>query len=150
MIRILQANEEYPWTLLLDADPDRDLVANYLKNSRVLVHESMDAIIGVIVYQERETEWEIMNLAVAPERQGQGIGGQLLEAVFASIKEISGEKPILIKTGDLTSPALKLYQAKGFQQIGLVKDYFIDNYPEPIYENGQLLRNQVILRRSVR
>lgn len=146
MIRLLQREESYPWELLLDADPDRQLVENYLSKSIVFVKEnSLGRIIGVAVLQEGSESDEIMNVAVAPDHQGKGIGGELLEAVFA-FRQTS--KPLIIKTGDLTSAALSLYKRKGFKEVGFIKDYFVDHYPEPIYENGQQLRNQVILARQ--
>lgn len=148
MIRPLTDLKELPWPLLLDADPDRALVESYLKRSRVLVYQE-DYIEGVLVFEERADEWEILNVAVSESHQGQGIGGQLLDAAFAWMKKQAPDKRVLIKTGDLTSPALSLYQKKGFQQIAIVKDYFVDNYPEPIYEDGRLLRNQVILAKQL-
>lgn len=140
-----------PWDLLLDADPNRELVTNYLKESFLLVafdpEKPLD-LLGVLVYQERLAEWEILNVAVAPAVQNQGIGKKLLQACLKDITSRKKAKPILIKTGDLTSPALTLYQNVGFKQIALVKDYFVENYPEPIFEAGEQLRNQVILAYS--
>lgn len=140
--------ERLPWELLLDADPNRDLVTAYLKQSVVLVafdSENPDKLLGVLVFQERLKEWEILNVAVAPACQNQGIGKRLLQACLREIKKRQDQKRILIKTGDLTSPALTLYQKMGFKQIAFIKDYFVENYPEPIYEEGEQLRNQVIL-----
>lgn len=140
-----------PWDLLLDADPNRELVTNYLKESFLLVafdpEKPLD-LLGVLVYQERLAEWEILNVAVAPAVQNQGIGKKLLQACLKDITSRKKAKPILIKTGDLTSPALTLYQNVGFKQIALVKDYFVENYSEPIFEAGEQLRNQVILAYS--
>lgn len=140
--------ERLPWELLLDADPNRDLVTAYLKQSLVLVafdSENPDKLLGVLVFQGRLKEWEILNVAVAPARQNQGIGKRLLQACLREITKRQDQKQILIKTGDLTSPALTLYQKMGFKQIAFIKDYFVENYPEPIYEEGEQLRNQVIL-----
>lgn len=145
MIRLHQSEEDYPWELLLDADPDRERVTAYLAKSITFLAKAEEEIIGVLVMQLGSENDEIMNVAVAPAHQGQGIGGQLLEAAFAYRQT---DKPLLIKTGDLTSPALSLYKRKGFKEIAVVKDYFVDNYPEPIFEDGQLLRNQVILERK--
>ena len=53
---------------------------------------------------------------------------------------------IWIKTGDLTIDAIGLYESVGFEIVEVVKDYFVEHYAEPIYENGELLRHQVIMR----
>lgn len=152
--------ELLPWPLLLDADPDRKLVAGYLLCSRILIAweqvsenddslpQSAESVIGVTVFEERTAEFEILNVAVKTGWQNQGIGGQLLDRCLELTTIRDSGKPVLIKTGDLTSPALALYQKKGFRQIALVEDYFVEHYPEPIYENGIRLRNQVILQRD--
>lgn len=145
MIRFLTDKEALPWELLLDADPNRSFVEEYLKTSNVLVYDHT-GIIGVIVYQDGE-KVEIMNLAVAPEFQGQGIGRKLMNAALLNIKETYPGKAILIKTGDMSSPALHLYVSMGFKQIARIENYFVDHYPEPIYENGQLLKHQIILEK---
>ena len=152
------------WALLLDADPNVALVKSYLTRSRVLVAfeteamakgksqlpETAKEVIGSLVFEKQAANWEILNVAVAPQRQGQGIGGKLMDACLANIDAEADNLPIIVKTGDLTSPALSLYQKKGFDQIALVKDYFVQHYPEPIFEDGQQLRNQVILERKPR
>lgn len=140
--------ERLPWTLLLDADPNQELVKDYLEKSRVLIayeKQVPERIVGILVYEERVAEWEILNVAVTPALQNQGIGRVLLQRCLQEIMNQEEDKQILIKTGDLTSSALSLYQKMGFRQIGFVKDYFVKNYPEPIFEGDKQLRNQVIL-----
>ncbi|MCI5685975.1 MAG: GNAT family N-acetyltransferase [Enterococcus gallinarum] len=123
MIRALSPKESLPWPLLLDADPEKEAVDRYIQASEILVFENEQQIVGVIVYQLQTAGWEIMNVAVAPEAQNQGIGGRLLTA------------------------ALTLYKKMGFIEKKVVKNYFVDHYKEPIYENGILLTDQVILEK---
>ena len=140
--------EHLPWSLLLDADPNQELVKSYLARSRVLIaypEQEPENILGILVYEEQAEAWEILNVAVAPAVQNHGIGRQLLQRCLQEILSGTDGKQILIKTGDLTSPALALYQKVGFQKVGFVKDYFVENYPEPIFEGNKQLRNQVIL-----
>ncbi len=94
----------------------------------------------------REKEYEIVNVAVAPTYQGKGIGGKLLETAFQKLSQLaSSQTQIIIRTGSTSSAALHLYQKMGYVEIGRVKDYFIHHYSEPIFENGDRLRDQVIL-----
>ena len=94
----------------------------------------------------REKEYEIVNVAVAPKYQGKGIGGKLLETAFQKLSQLaSSQTQIIIRTGSTSSAALHLYQKMGYVEIGRVKDYFIHHYSEPIFENGDQLRDQVIL-----
>ena len=109
-------------------------------------------MIGVLVYQNQGKNWEIMNVAVSPEKQGMGIGRQLLQAAEEAIlsQRLGAKRPIVvIKTGSLPSAALTLYQKQGYVEKERVKNYFTTHYVEPIFENGQQLFDQVILEKQL-
>lgn len=98
------------------------------------------------MYDTRKTEYEIMNVAVAPSEQGRGIGRQLLLHTIKHLREgKNAQNKIIIRTGSVSSAALHLYKKVGFVEVSRDIDYFVKNYPEPIYENGELLRDQVTL-----
>ncbi|QQU15263.1 GNAT family N-acetyltransferase [Enterococcus casseliflavus] len=152
MIRPITPNEAYPWVWLLDADPEKAVVESYLYNSQTLVYEEAGEMIGVLVYQNQGKNWEIMNVAVSPEKQGMGIGRQLLQAAEEAIlsQHLGAKRPIVvIKTGSLPSAALTLYQKQGYVEKERVKNYFTTHYVEPIFENGQQLFDQVILEKQL-
>ncbi|MBO0460704.1 MULTISPECIES: GNAT family N-acetyltransferase [Enterococcus] len=141
---------DLPWALLLEADPDKDKVMAYVTNGDGFIWKEQDEVIGVLVYEIRDTEFEIMNVSVADAHQGKGIGGKLLDHAIERLSKESGQQTkILIRTGSITNPALHLYQKKGFEEVSREKDYFINNYPEPIYEEGILLRDQVTLAKKL-
>ncbi|MBO0430680.1 N-acetyltransferase [Enterococcus sp. DIV0660C] len=149
MIEKLKANE-LPWALLLDADPEKEKVLAYLEQGEGIVWKENGETLGVLIFVATKDEFEIMNVAVAPQSQGRGIGGLLLEAAFQQIEEeTENQTQVIIRTGSITSAALHLYQKKGFSEISREKDYFIKNYAEPIYEEGILLRDQVTLAKSI-
>jgi ribosomal protein S18 acetylase RimI-like enzyme len=150
MIRPLFPAESYPWELLLDADPEKEVVDRYIHESEILVYEK-EQIVGVIVYQLQEEGWEIMNVAVAPNHQNQGIGKQLVAAALDAIHANQGTEAqsVIIKTGSLPSAALSLYKKMGFVEKEIVKNYFVDHYKEPIYENGIQLLDQLVLEKNI-
>lgn len=138
--------QHLPWELLLDADPDKEKIQMYVDMGSGFVWQVADEIKGVIVYDNRETEYEIMNVAVAPSEQGRGIGRQLLLHAIKHLREgKNAQNKIIIRTGSVSSAALHLYKKVGFVEVSRDIDYFVKNYPEPIYENGELLRDQVTL-----
>ena len=146
MIRYLNAAEPLPWALLLDADPEEALVRNYLATSQLLVFEEDQQILGEVVFQLRETEAELMNVAVTPSAQGKGIGKQLVQATLKELQQqITKPTEVLVKTGDITGPAVGLYKSCGFQEKARVENYFVHHYSEPIYEDGVRLKHQLIL-----
>ena len=138
--------KDLPWSLLLDADPDKEKVQVYVSRGSGWIWKEKEKTIGVLIYVAREKEYEIVNVAVAPTYQGKGIGGKLLETAFQKLSQLaSSQTQIIIRTGSTSSAALHLYQKMGYVEIGRVKDYFIHHYSKPIFENGEQLRDQVIL-----
>lgn len=138
--------QHLPWALLLDADPDREKIQTYVDAGAGFVWQVADEINGVIVYVTKKTEYEIMNVAVAPHVQGKGIGYRLITCTIKQLrKEKEAQNKIIIRTGSVTSAALHLYKKIGFVEVSRDIDYFVKNYPEPIYEDGELLRDQVTL-----
>ena len=149
MIKEIRDKTTLPWDLLLNADPDLARVASYITDARIFVYQSdQSAIIGILVLSAlpEAGEFEIMIVSVSPKHFRQGIGKSLLNHVIANLRVADKTANIWIKTGDLTEDAIALYQSVGFEIVETVKDYFIDNYAEPIYEHGERLRHQVVMK----
>ena len=53
-----------------------------------------------------------------------------------------------VGTGDspLTIP---FYEKCGFRRFHVIKNFFIDNYDHPIYEDGKQLVDMIILRQKI-
>ena len=127
------------------ADPSKDLVEVYLKQSDVFTATQNDRTVGVIVlFPLTEEKVEIKNVAVIPEFQGQGIGSYLIENAVL-VASLNKQKSICIGTANSSIGQLYLYQEIGFEITGIKKDFFTDNYAEPIYENGIQAKHMLIL-----
>ena len=149
IIRQLNKDEEIPYDLLLIADETIEAIDKYIKDSEIYVLEKENKIIAVYALQIiNKTKIEIKNIAVDEKHQGQGIGKFLLQD--AANKAIGkGFKTIIIGTGDASTKQLNLYQKEGFEIYDTKKNFFIDNYPEPIYENGMQLKHMIMLKREL-
>ncbi|MBD2107270.1 GNAT family N-acetyltransferase [Nodosilinea sp. FACHB-13] len=136
---------EWPWPLLLDADPSRELVDAYIHQSTVMGLLEGDAVIAVVVLLPRDRQViEVMNIAVATNHQGKKLGKLLLAAaVERSLQQ--GAKRMVVGTGNSGIAQLAFYQKMGFRLESIDRDYFVRTYPEPIYENGIWCRDRVIL-----
>jgi ribosomal protein S18 acetylase RimI-like enzyme len=146
MIRQLGKDEEIPFDLLLLADPTEEAIKRYIFNSDIYVLEQNDNIIGVCVLQAISSdEIEIKNIAVAANSQGRGFGRLMLRDATTIAKE-KGFKAIVVGTGDV-SAILQFYRKEGFELFGARENFFVDNYPEPIYEEGIQLKDMVVLRK---
>ncbi len=83
-------------------------------------------IIGYSIVQTIVDEYHILNICVAPEHRGKGLGKYQLEAIRKSA-ESDGINRILLEVRASSKPARKLYMKSGFHIIGKRKNY----YPAP-------------------
>jgi ribosomal protein S18 acetylase RimI-like enzyme len=84
-----------------------------------------------------------MNIAVAPSHQHSGIGTQLLKHVVAALGA-SGAERLEVGTGTF-GYQLAFYQRQGFRVTSIDRDFFLRNYPEPIFEAGIQLKDMLRL-----
>jgi len=68
-------------------------------------------------------EAELANLAVAPEAQGRGIAGALLDHLLDEA-ERDGVRTVFLEVRASNAAALALYQGRGFRQVGLRSHYY--------------------------
>jgi N-acetylglutamate synthase-like GNAT family acetyltransferase len=141
--------DQIPYDLLLLADETKEAISKYIFDSEIYVHEEKEKIIGLYVLYKVSAEIiEIKNIAVATSHQGMGIGKQMLKDACVRAKK-NGFTEIIIGTGDVLSMQLQLYKSDGFEEYDKKRNFFIENYPEPIFENGQQLRDMVMLRKKI-
>ena len=101
------------WELLLDADSCRPNVDDYLRRGVLFVArqstEGGGEIVGLyVVLATRPRTIEIMNVAVTPELQGQGIGKQLVQHALQTARSMKA-KTVEIGTGNSGVGQLALY-----------------------------------------
>ncbi|URZ87125.1 GNAT family N-acetyltransferase [Floricoccus penangensis] len=140
---------EKHYELLLNADPDRDLVDSYLKRSKSCELVTDNKMIGLIVLLPTRPETiEIVNISVSDSEQGMGYGKKLLEYAIKYSKD-EGYKTIEIGTGTTSFGQLYLYQKVGFRLSYIDKDFFIRHYNEEIEKNGLILKDMVRLSMDI-
>jgi ribosomal protein S18 acetylase RimI-like enzyme len=138
--------EELPWDLLQGADPSRARVESYLSDALTRVAKLGDEVIGVYALARHDpTTFELMNIAVRDAYRGSGLGRRLLGHAIG-LAESKGARIIDVGTGNSSFAALAFYQHSGFRIVGVVPDFFLDNYPEPIVENGIRCVDMIRLR----
>lgn len=141
---ITDANQ-YPYDLLLLADETVEAIDRYVHGSEVYRVISNGEIIGVFCLFELDAQQvELKNIAVNQSLQGAGIGSQIINFV----KKISRVKykTLIVGTPDIATRQLNFYEKNGFVRFGVRRNFFIDNYSEPIIENDVQLRDMVLLK----
>ena len=136
-------SSQIPLDLLLEADPSEASISSYLSDSWCFAALDNESVIAVCVVKPLSNGLaEIFNVAVYPHLQGQGIGSYLLKSVLAQLPK-KGITRVELGTGTF-GYQLTYYQRLGFRVDAIIKDHFLLNYPEPIYENG--VQHQDMLR----
>lgn len=150
IVRPIREEEEMPYGLLLDADPAMEVIESYLKISEVYVALLDNVVIGVFVLCAiNATTVELKNIAITTSYQGQGIGSLLLSRVI-EIADTKGMETVVVGTSNASILELKFYQKNGFDIINIKRNFIVDNYPRPIFDNGIQCRHMIMLAKAVR
>ncbi|EDY86021.1 ribosomal-protein-alanine acetyltransferase [gamma proteobacterium HTCC5015] len=82
-----------------------------------------DHLIGYAVYSLVACEAHLLNITVAPEYKGRGLGRYLLDAIVGDCRE-RGAEMLYLEVRPSNRPAIGLYENTGFIDIGIRKDYY--------------------------
>ena len=132
--------------LLLLADEQEDMIDRYLERGIMYVLEDDGPKAECVVTDEGDGVLEIKNLAVLPEAQGRGYGKALVKWVEERFRCCF--RILQVGTGD--SPrTIPFYEKCGFVRSHVIENFFTDHYDHPIWEDGVLLKDMVVLRRRL-
>jgi mycothiol synthase len=111
-------------TLLTSAYPELDgwygsgfgvlCATDWFRADDLLMLESDEGLLGIHWMKRRgDAVGEVYNLALAPEAQGRGLGGLLLDAGLAHLMDV-GSREVILWVDAENPPALALYRSRGF------------------------------------
>jgi ribosomal protein S18 acetylase RimI-like enzyme len=150
-LKIKRITEVYPYDLLLLADETIEAIHKYLFDSEVYIAKlpDIEELVGVFcLYKVNKATVELKNIAVVEDRQDNGIGSFLIDKAITIAKE-EGYKEIIVGTADCGTRQIRFYERNGFVKYDVRKNFFMDNYSAPIYENGVQLKDMIMLRKSL-
>ncbi len=144
IVKIIDSDKTKYMELLLIADEQVSMIEKYLYRGDMFALCDDDVRAICIVTQEQAGVYEIKNIVTVPEYQRKGYGQKLISFIADHYKKSGTE--LYVGTGD--SPMiLRFYEKCGFEKSHIVKNFFIDNYDHPMYENGQQLVDMIYLKR---
>lgn len=146
-IRQVKKDKKKYLDLLLLADPQEDMIDKYLEESTLFVlseDEIVKTVCAVVMLENGQCE--IKNIATMPEEQGKGYGKYMIDYVCEHFSEWC--QMMYVGTGN-SQKTIGFYERCGFTNSHIVKDFFADNYREPIYEDGVLLKDMIYLKRKL-
>lgn len=131
--------------LLRLADEQDDMIYKYLNRGDMFSLYDNDLKSTCVVTQEGENIYEIKNIATYDKYQGLGYGQRLIEYILNYYEDRC--KTMYVGTGDIQR-IISFYERCGFRISHRVKNFFIDNYNEPIFECGKQLIDMVYLKKE--
>ena len=147
----LNHHEPIPFELLLLADESEEAIAKYIYDSVIyILYKSEDSEpIGIFaLYKISESVVEIKNIGVVASFRGQGIGSYLLNTI-ENIAFEEGYDEIIVGTPISGTRQIRFYEKNDFRKYTTRKNFFIENYSEPIYEDGVMLKDMIVLRKKI-
>ncbi len=134
------------------AEDSADQLDSYLADGVVLVAIDGDDIVGhlQLTGTDRPGGREVKNMAVRADRQGQGIGADLIAAAAETARG-AGATSLVVATGAADVGNLRFYQRQGFRMRSVERDAFTEatGYPPGILVDGIALRDRVWLDRAL-
>jgi ribosomal-protein-alanine N-acetyltransferase len=98
-----------------------------------------EAFLGHGILSAVAHEGELLNLCIAPQAQGQGLGAHLLSHLLDRARARECDE-VFLEVRDSNGPARRLYRRAGFQEIGRRRGY----YPGPEgAEDARVLRREL-------
>lgn len=132
--------------LLLLAEPSLSALRWSLANLSDTAYrmEESGALVGAATMRWHKEPCEILELAITPERQGQGLGRQFIAWLIAEGRR-RGKTEILVGTANSSIDNIVFYQKCGFRMYEVRRDYFW-YHREPIFEDGLQVRDMIVFR----
>jgi ribosomal-protein-alanine N-acetyltransferase len=90
-----------------------------------VVAEHGESVVGYAGVLVNGSEADVMTIAVAPERQGTGLGSLLLDTLLDTARERDATQLLLEVRADNVA-AQRLYAKRGFEQIARRRGYYGD------------------------
>jgi len=137
-------DELIPFLLLAD-DSESQMRAYYQQGELFVLRADDDTVMGmVLTIPESNRVVELKAVAVAPERQGRGVGQRMLARVLAELR-LAGVQRVTVATSSSGIGQLAFYQKVGFRLWKVERDFFSPDrgYAAGLEENGIPLRDLV-------
>lgn len=132
--------------LFEEAEDSAAVVDASIARGEVLVALDGGETVGHLQLLAGDGGWEIANMAVAPQRRGQGVGRALVDAAITAART-GGARRLAVATAAADVGNLRFYQRCGFRLREVERDAFTPatGYPEDIVIDRITLRDRVRL-----
>lgn len=134
MIQEITENKLSYAKILYESDPNINLIENYLRDGRLFVYTEKDLPVSFIVVKKITDDiLEIKNLLTLQNYRGHGYAKKLIQYVEDYFQDIP---EIIIGTANSSLYNMAFYTKLGYHYSYKVENFFLNYYPQEIYENG--------------
>lgn len=142
--KIADSDKTQYMELLLIADEQVSMIEKYLYRGDMFALFDHDVRAICVITQEQPGIYELKNIVTVPAYQRKGYGKKLISFIVDYYKKSGTE--LYVGTGDCPV-ILRFYERCGFVKSHVMKNFFLDNYDHPMYEDGQQLIDMIYLKR---
>jgi len=142
--KIADSDKTQYMELLLIADEQVSMIEKYLYRGDMFALYDHDVRAICVITQEKPGIYELKNIVTVPAYQRKGYGKKLISFIVDYYKKSGTE--LYVGTGDCPV-ILRFYERCGFVKSHVMKNFFLDNYDHPMYEDGQQLIDMIYLKR---
>lgn len=145
-IKEIIENKKQFLSLLLLADEQEDMIDRYIENGTMYVLDDNGVKGECIVIDAGSNILEIKNIAIRPDCQRKRYGKALIDFIVDKYKK----KYSVLQVGTGDSPSIiHFYEKCGFIRSHRIKNFFVNNYKNPIYDCGIQLIDMIYLKRKL-
>lgn len=143
--RTIPGDKEAFLPLIYEADPDPGVVGRYLDRGTLFVAYcgNEPACVAVVVPLSKD-ECEIKALATEERFRHRGIASAMIRHL---VKTCRGTYAALVV--GTAEPGVAFYEKSGFVRFRTRKDFFLKNYPVPVYDGDFLCRDMICLKKTL-
>lgn len=146
-IKIITDEKHNYMDLLLLGDEQESMIEKYIHEGVLFALYDNDLKGICMVTFPEEKVIEIKNVAVYPKEQKKGYGRILVEYALHFFRYSSNTAYVGTGESDATIP---FYESCGFEYSHRVKNFFVDHYDHPIFENGKQLIDMIYLKKNLK
>ena len=116
ILTIESLTNKIPWT-------EQQFLSSAEVGHYSVVIEEKEGVVGFAIYSPIVPESHLLNIAITPSHQGQGLGRQLLQKVILQNKML-GVKSLTLEVRVSNNSAINLYESEGFLKDAIRPDYY--------------------------
>ncbi|MDR2172146.1 MAG: ribosomal protein S18-alanine N-acetyltransferase [Planctomycetaceae bacterium] len=95
------------------------------RNCIGMVAEKNNRVVGFMIYETPKNRIHLLNIAILPEFQRQGIASQMIQKLISKLTN-QGRTKITMEIRESNLPALLFFRSRGFKATGVLHCFYED------------------------